>query len=58
MNPHARARQALDRELEQSGCVLRNSKQFHLSAERCGVVREHPNDTGPADYVFFVETTD
>jgi len=55
MTPEAQARQIIDRKLAQAGWVLQDLKQLDLSAGRGVVVREYPTDTGPADYVLFVD---
>lgn len=54
MTPEAKARQQIDRKLEQAGWVIQNRKQINLGAGPGVAVREYPTDTGPADYVLFV----
>jgi len=54
MNPEAKARQLIDQKLEQAGWVVQDRKQLNLSAGIGVAVREYPTDTGPADYVLFV----
>jgi type I restriction enzyme R subunit len=54
MTPETQARQFIDQKLEQAGWVIQDMKQFNLSAGMGVVVREYPTDTGPADYVLFV----
>lgn len=54
MTPETKARQFIDQKLEQAGWVIQDMKQFNLSAGMGVVVREYPTDTGPADYVLFV----
>lgn len=54
MTPEAKARQFIDQKLEQAGWVIQDMKQLNLSAGVGVVVREYPTDTGPADYVMFV----
>jgi len=52
--PEARARQLIDQKLEQAGWLVQDMKQFNLGANPGVAVREFPTDTGPADYVLFV----
>lgn len=54
MTPEQKARQIIDQKLEQAGWVLQDLKQLNLSAAPGVAVREYPTDTGPADYVLFV----
>lgn len=52
--PEARARRLIDQKLEQAGWLLQDMKQLNLGASLGVAVREYPTDTGPADYVLFV----
>ena len=54
MTPETKARQHIDRKLEQAGWVVQDLNQLNLSAGMGVAVREYPTDTGPADYVLFV----
>jgi len=54
MTPEAKARQQIDLKLEQAGWVIQDIKELNLSAATGVAVREFPTDTGPADYVLFV----
>ena len=54
MTPEAKARLQIDQKLEQSGWVIQDVKELNLSAASGVAVREYPTDTGPADYVLFV----
>ncbi len=54
MTPEAKARQQIDHKLEQAGWTVQDWKQLNLSVNQGVAVREHPTDTGPADYVLFV----
>ncbi len=54
MTPEAKARQQIDQKLEQAGWVIQDVKELNLSAAPGVAVREYPTDTGPADYVLFV----
>ncbi|MFZ1325381.1 MAG: type I restriction-modification enzyme R subunit C-terminal domain-containing protein [Candidatus Contendobacter sp.] len=55
MTPEARARQQIDQKLEQAGWVIQDRHRLNLAAGLGVVVREFPTDTGPADYVLFVD---
>lgn len=52
--PEARARELIDRKLAQAGWLVQDMRQFNLGAATGVAVRECPTDTGPADYVLFV----
>lgn len=54
MTPETKARQLIDQKLEQAGWVIQDMKQLNLGAASGVAVREYPTDTGPADYVLFV----
>ncbi|UUE34913.1 DEAD/DEAH box helicase family protein [Pectobacterium aroidearum] len=54
MTPEAKARQIIDSRLEQAGWIIQDMKQFSLSAGLGVVIREFPTDSGPADYVLFI----
>jgi type I restriction enzyme R subunit len=54
MTPETKARQQIDQKLEQAGWVIQDMKQLNLGAGLGVAVREYPTDTGPADYVLFV----
>lgn len=55
MTPEARARQQIDAKLEAAGWVIQDMKQLNLGAASGVAVREYLTDTGPADYVLFVD---
>ncbi len=55
MTPEARARQVIDSKLAQAGWEIQDLRRLNLGAARGVAVREHPTDTGPADYVLFVD---
>ena len=55
MTPESKARQQIDQKLEQAGWVIQDMKQFNLSAGLGVAIREYTTDTGPADYVLFVD---
>jgi type I restriction enzyme R subunit len=54
MTPETKARQQIDQKLEQAGWVIQDVKQLNLAAGMGVAVREYPTDTGPADYMLFV----
>lgn len=55
MTPEAKARQTIDAKLISAGWVVQDMKQLNLGAARGVAVREYPTDSGPADYVLFVD---
>jgi type I restriction enzyme R subunit len=54
MTPETKARQEIDQRLEQAGWQVQDMKQLNLGASIGVAVREYPTDSGPADYVLFV----
>ena len=44
----------IDQKLEQAGWIIQDMKQLNLGAAVGVAVREYPTNTGPADYVLFV----
>lgn len=54
MTPEIQARELIDQKLEQAGWLIQDMKRLNLSAGVGIAVREYPTDTGPADYVLFV----
>lgn len=54
MTPEAKARQQIDQKLLQAGWLIQDLKQLNLGVSQGIAVREYPTDTGPADYVLFV----
>ncbi|MES2885015.1 MAG: type I restriction-modification enzyme R subunit C-terminal domain-containing protein [Pseudomonadota bacterium] len=57
MTPEAKARQQIDDKLAQAGWQVQDMAALNLGAARGIAVREYPTDTGPADYVLFVDRT-
>jgi type I restriction enzyme, R subunit len=55
MTPEAKARALIDQKLVDARWVIQDLKGLNLSAGRGVAVREYPTDTGPADYVLFVD---
>ncbi|OJU86859.1 MAG: restriction endonuclease subunit R [Burkholderiales bacterium 66-5] len=53
--PEAQARQVIDRKLAEAGWAVQDLKTLDLSAATGVAVREYSTDTGPADYVLFVQ---
>jgi hypothetical protein len=54
MTPEAQARQVIDERLRAAGWQVQDYRQLNLGAAAGVAVREYPTDTGPADYVLFV----
>jgi type I restriction enzyme R subunit len=54
-NPEQLARDRIDAALTQSGWVIQDKKKINLSASLGVAVREYQTDTGPADYILFVD---
>jgi type I restriction enzyme, R subunit len=54
MTPETKARQLIDQKLEQAGWVIQDMQQLNLAAGVGIAVREYPTDSGPADYMLFV----
>ena len=54
MPPEVQARHLIDQKLERAGWMIQDMKQINLGACLGVAVREYPTDTGPADYVLFV----
>ncbi len=53
-NPEQQARDNIDALLVQSGWLIQNKLTVNLSAAKGIAIREYPTDTGPADYILFV----
>ena len=54
-NPEQIARDKIDALLGEAGWVVQSAKKIDFSASIGVAVREYPTDTGPADYVLFVD---
>jgi type I restriction enzyme R subunit len=54
-NPEQLARDNIDKLLLQSGWVIQNKNQINLHIGIGQAVREYQTDTGPADYILFVD---
>ncbi|MDY4222845.1 MAG: DEAD/DEAH box helicase family protein, partial [Candidatus Faecousia sp.] len=57
MTPEQKAREIIDKKLEQSGWIVQDRKLLNLFAGLGVAVREFPTGTGPVDYALFVEGT-
>lgn len=55
MTPEAKAREIIDKKLEQSGWTLQDMKDFSPMASLGVAVREYPTSTGPVDYALFID---
>ncbi len=55
LTPEQKARQQIDAQLVASGWVVQDKKELNFHAGPGLAVREYPTDTGPADYVLFVD---
>ncbi|MBU2637161.1 MAG: type III restriction endonuclease subunit R, partial [Bacteroidetes bacterium] len=53
--PEEKARQQIDKLLTQAGWIVQDFKKINLSAKLGVAVREYPTDSGPADYMLFVD---
>lgn len=54
-NPEQLARDRIDAALRQCGWTIQDKKKINLSASLGVAVREYQTDTGPADYILFVD---
>jgi type I restriction enzyme R subunit len=55
-NPEQVARDAIDEQLRASGWVVQNKNAMDFAQGEGQAVREYHTDTGPADYVLFVDS--
>ena len=55
MTPEGQARELIDKKLVQSGWTLQDFRQLNIMESFGVAVREYPTETGPADYVLFVD---
>jgi len=55
MTPEAKARLSIDKKLEAAGWMVQDYRKINLGETRGVAVREYPTETGPADYVLFVD---
>lgn len=54
-NPEQLARDRIDASLEEAGWIVQDKKAMNLNASQGVAVREYQTDTGPADYILFVD---
>lgn len=55
MTPEAKAREQIDKKLQESGWVIQDIKTLNLTVALGVAVREFPTSTGPVDYALFVD---
>ena len=55
LNPEARARIAIDEQLEACGWLVQDYQHAAVAAAKGVAVREVPTEAGPADYVLYVD---
>ncbi len=55
LKPEAAARADIDRQLEAAGWVIQDKRRLNLTAGPGVAVREMDTDTGPADYMLFID---
>lgn len=55
MSPEQKAREIIDRKLEESGWIVQNVGQLDPSVSLGVAIREFPTSTGPVDYALFIE---
>lgn len=54
-NPEQIARDEIDRKLEECGWIIQSKKNINIHAGDGIAVREYQTDSGPADYILFVD---
>ena len=54
MTPEAKTRLQVDKKLELAGWIIQDYKSINLGVSFGFVVRECPTNSGPADYIIFV----
>ncbi|MBP6978235.1 MAG: type I restriction-modification enzyme R subunit C-terminal domain-containing protein [Bacteroidales bacterium] len=52
--PEQKAREEIDRQLEQTGWIVQNKDEINFSAGTGIAIREYMTSSGPADYVLFI----
>ncbi|MCK4642543.1 DEAD/DEAH box helicase family protein [bacterium] len=57
IRPEDKARLIIDKMLEETGWLIQDRDSVNLSAGLGVAVREFPTDSGPADYILFVDKT-
>ncbi|STO55564.1 type III restriction protein res subunit [Canicola haemoglobinophilus] len=56
-NPEQQARDLIDKQLIEAGWVIQNLKNYNPAAGLGIAVREYPTESGPVDYLLFVDRT-
>jgi type I restriction enzyme R subunit len=54
ITPEGNARQEIDKNLIKAGWTIQDKNQINLSAGLGVAVREYPTESGPADYILFI----
>jgi len=54
LTPEQKARQKIDKQLQQAGWIVQDLKDFNPSAGLGIAVREYPTESGAADYILFI----
>lgn len=57
LTPEQLARENIDLALERSGWIVQSFSQTDFSAGKGIAIREYPTNSGPADYILFVDRT-
>lgn len=57
MTPEAKTRIEIDKKLTASGYVIQDMKEFNPTAALGVAVREFPTNSGPVDYLIFIDKT-
>ncbi len=52
--PEQKAREKIDKQLQQAGWIIQDLKEFNPSAGLGIAVREYPTESGSADYILFI----
>ena len=55
MTPEQKAREAIDKKLILSGWLLQDKKEFNPKAALGVAAREFSTDSGPVDYLLFID---
>ena len=55
MSPEEKARIEIDKQLIECGYVLQDMSEINPSASKGVIIREYPTDTGPVDYLIFID---
>ena len=54
-HPEQQARDIIDQKLKQAGWTIQSVKHFNPNSSLGVAVREYPTDSGPVDYLLFVD---